>query len=129
MDRTSFRRPKEYFTTEPDPSHVTFDDGHGLRRSLPWGGFTEARWNYGREQRIMVVIAEWVVELHGQNLDALFDAVEDKTLKRVVAQPDLAQRRDCDADCVVTRIEFVQVTRRNRNDQGELPPQLDFEIG
>ena len=36
MDQILRRKPKSYFDTAANPSHVTFDDGKEQRRNLLW---------------------------------------------------------------------------------------------
>ncbi len=103
---TPLRKPKLHFDTGANPSHVTFDDGKELRRNIPWLHYVEARWAYGEPDVLKMEIGEWLVILRGHNLAPLFLAIEDHTLMRVKAQPDLAQEREREADTFVTQVEF-----------------------
>ena len=120
------RKPRALFETTLHPSHVTFDDGHNLRRNFPWTHYVEARWSYGEPDAIQVFIGEWLVILIGHNLAPLFAALEEHTLLRVRAQsgPD---NRERESDSYVTKIAFAKVP--------EFPPkratpqsELDFPI-
>ena len=46
MERVILRKPKLYFDTDPNPSHLTLDDGQQLLRIIPWFHFVEARWEF-----------------------------------------------------------------------------------
>ena len=59
----TLRRPVMHFDVGVGPSHVTFDDGQVLRRSLPWGDFVQARWGYADPGLIQVEIGAWLVEI------------------------------------------------------------------
>jgi len=128
MDRLVFKKDRQHFETAPHPPHVTFDDGHGIRRNLPWIHFVEARWNAVSGANFSIIIGEWVIAVEGINLEPLFRAIEEATLLRVKAQPELAQDRSCDGDSIVTSIQFVQITRDASRRKGN-SSQLDLEIG
>lgn len=102
------RKPKLHFDTVSHPNHVTFDDGKELRRNIPWLHFVEARWAYGEPEILKLEIGEWLVVLRGHNLGPLFLAIEDRTLFRVKAQPDLARDRERESDTFVTQIDFTK---------------------
>ena len=103
---TPLRKPKLHFDMAANPSHVTFDDGKELRRNIPWLHYVEARWAYGEPDVLKMEIGEWLVILRGHNLAPLFLAIEDHTLMRVRAQPDLAQEREREADTFVVELCF-----------------------
>lgn len=105
---TPLRKPKLHFDTGANPSHVTFDDGRELRRNIPWLHYVEARWAYGEPDILKMEIGEWLVVLHGHNLGPLFLAIEDHTLMRVRAQPDLAQDHERENDTFVVQVEFTK---------------------
>lgn len=123
MDRP-FRKPRTFFEAAPHPSHVTFDDGHHLRRNFPWHHYVEARWAYGEPDAIQVLIGDCLVVLTGCNLAPLFTALEEHTLLRVRAESD-GKDREREFDCYVTRITFEKV---DGFPPRRLPPQgeLDF---
>jgi len=118
------RKPRNFFETSSHPSHVTFDDGHQLKRNLPWLHYVEAKWAYGEPDAIQVFIGDWRVDLQGHNLASLFAALEEQTLLRVRAQPD-ASDRDREPDSYVTNIAFTNVAE---SPPKRPPPQgeLDF---
>lgn len=102
------RKPKLYFDTAANSSHVTFDDGKELKRNIPWLHYVEALWNYAEPDCIGIEIGEWLVVLRGHNLGPLFLAIEEHTLIRVRAQPELGQDRDREADTFVTELRFTK---------------------
>lgn len=120
MDKPAFRKPKEHFDTDAHPSHVTFDDGKNVRRNMPWLHYVEARWDYAEPDSIKVEIGDWVVFLSGHNLGPLFAAIENHTLARVRALPELAQDREREADTFVCEIRFVKPAPPPRKGQLEL---------
>lgn len=119
MDRL-LRKPRLFFETATHPSHVTFDDGHQLRRNFPWNHYVEAWWRYGEPDTIQVHIGECVVVLTGSNLTPLFAALEEHTLLRVKAEPD-EEGREREFDSYVTRIIFEKPVERP-------PPQGEFDF-
>lgn len=124
MDRPTQRKPKLYFDTAANPSHVTFDDGKEQRRNIPWLHYVEARWEYAEPDTIKVEIGDWLVVLSGHNLAPLFLAIEDHTLSRVRAQPELKQDREREIDTFVAEVRF---TKPPTNPFGKRPPiQLEF---
>lgn len=124
MERTSSRKPRVYFDTVARPSHVTFDDGAQMRRSLPWIHFVEANWEYAEPDIIRVLIGDWLVVLTGHNLASLFTALEDQALARVRAQPDLARDPERDIDSFVTEIRFLKAP-----DSTKRRGQAELELG
>ena len=106
MELRTMRRPVMHFDTDTGPSHVTFDDGQLLRRSLPWGDFVEARWAHAKPEVVEVEIGGWLVEIHGHNLNPLFAAIEERTLLRARAHPELERDADHKQDTYATEILF-----------------------
>ncbi|MFT3868421.1 MAG: hypothetical protein QM715_07980 [Nibricoccus sp.] len=121
---TVLRKPKLHFDTSANPSHVTFDDGKELKRNIPWLHYVEARWHYAEPDCIGIEIGEWVVVMHGYNLGPLFLAIEDRTLVRVRAQPDLGQDREREADTFVTEMRFGKQKGKQTGKAGALQPDL-----
>ena len=106
---TLLRKPKLHFDTTPNPSHVSFDDGKGMHRLIPWPHLVEARWEYVAEPDVVKIeIGEWLMVIRGHNLGPLFVAVEEKTLLRVRAQPELGQEREREIDTYVTEVRFTK---------------------
>ncbi len=106
MDRNPLRKPKLYFDTASQASHVTFDD-RIVRRNIPWHHFVEARWLHAEPDLICLEIGEWLVLVRGHNLGPLFQAIEDRALTRLRAQPELAEDREHEPDTFVTDIRFL----------------------
>jgi hypothetical protein len=124
MERAPLRKPKLYFDTMAQPSHVTFDDGVEQRRNLPWMNYVEARWDHPEPELIKIEIGESVVFLRGHNLGPLFSAIEEHILLRVRAQPGLQKEREHECDTFVSEIRFTvkqkPETGGKRLEQGEL---------
>jgi hypothetical protein len=108
MDRSPLRKPKLYFDTAAHPSHVTFDDGKEQRRNFPWMHYTEARWDYGEPDTIKMEIGDWLVLIRGHNLAPLFQAIEEHSLARLRAQPELEQDREHEADTFAVEVRFLK---------------------
>ena len=125
MDRPTQRKPKLYFDTAANPSHVTFDDGKELRRNIPWLHYVEARWQYAERDTIKMEIGEWLVVIGGHNLGPLFLAIEDQTLVRIRAQPELKQDREHEIDTFVAEIRFAKPPPKNL---GRQPGQIEFDL-
>ena len=106
MDRSPFRKPRNYFETANRPAHVTFDDGKSQRRNFPWMHYVEARWEYFDQGAINVFIGDLLVVIIGNNLAPLFTAIEEQTLVRIRAQPELTKDREHEADSFATDIRF-----------------------
>lgn len=104
-----------------NPSHVTFDDGKEQRRNLPWVDYAEARWEYAEPDTIRMEIGDWLVVVRGHNLGQLFQAIEEQTLLRIRAQPQLAEDRERESDTFATEIRFLRAgtIARKRKGQGE----------
>ena len=103
-------KPRLFFDTANHASHVTFDDAKDWRRNLPWMRYAGAHWSHGEPDTIRVEIGEWLVVVCGHNLGALFLAIEDQTLKRLNAHPELEHNRARETDTLATSIRFVRLT-------------------
>jgi hypothetical protein len=102
----SLRKPKLHFDTAANPSHVTFDDGKNHRRNIPWLHYVETRWDYSEPDTVRVSIGQWIVALRGHNLGPLFISIEEKTLARIRARPDLSLDSIYELDTFVTEVTF-----------------------
>jgi hypothetical protein len=103
----SFERPgRPIFETSPRSPGVTFDDGK-VRLNLPYHDYVEASWTYREPDTVTVKIAKWVVALRGHNMNLLFTAFEEQSLKSVKARPDLALDSKHEMDSYVTEITFL----------------------
>jgi hypothetical protein len=114
MERTSLRKPRQHFDVATHPSHVTFDDGKEMRRNLAWVNYTEARWEYAEPDIIKVEIGDWLIVITGYNLTPLFAALEEQTLVRVRAHPELKLDREREGDTFATAIRFLKPGERSR---------------
>jgi len=126
MDGIAFRKPKLFFDVVANPSHVTFDDGKERRRNLPWLGYVEANWEYAELDTIKVEIGDWLIVISGQNLEPLFQAIEDRTLARLRAQPRLLEDREREFDTFATEIRFTKPPVKNLAKQRG---QIEFDLG
>lgn len=126
MDLPAVRKPKLYFDTAANPSHVTFDDGKEQRRNIPWMHYVEARWEYAEPDSIKMEIGDWLVVVSGHNLAPLFQAIEDHTLTRVRAQPGLEKDREREFDTFATEIRFMKPPAGTA---GNRRGQIEFELG
>lgn len=108
MDKPMQRKPKLYFDTAANPSHVTFDDGTEERRNVPWMNYAEARWAHVEPNTIRLQIGELVIVITGHNLAPLFLAIEDQTLTRIRAQPEFRQDREHEIDTFAVEIRFTK---------------------
>jgi hypothetical protein len=125
MERVPLRKPKVYFDAGANPSHVTFDDGKEQRRNLTWMHYVEARWDYAEPDTIKIEIGDWLVIVRGHNLAPLFLAIEEHTLARLRAQPELQLDREHEADTFAVEIRF---TKPPANPFGKRPPvQLELD--
>ena len=115
MNRMSLRKPRHHFDLAVHPSHVTFDDGKELRRNLAWMNYTEARWEYAEPDSIKVEIGDWLIVISGYNLAPLFVALEEQTLVRVRAQPELKLDREREGDTFATAIRFLKEAAGTRS--------------
>ena len=126
MDLPPVRKPKLYFDTAANPSHVTFDDGKEQRRNIPWTLYLEGRWDYAEPDTIKMEIGDWLVVISGQNLAPLFRAIEDHTLTRVCAQLRVGKDSELQLDTFATEIRFTKPPART---SGKRRGQIEFELG
>jgi hypothetical protein len=105
------RKPKLHFETADAPSHVTFDDGKVHRRNVTWLHYVSARWDYAEPDVIKIEMGDCVVLLRGHNLEPLYHAIEDRTLARVRAQPQLEREREREMDTFVVEIRFSEARK------------------
>ncbi len=124
MEAMTLRKPRQYFDTAQRPVHVTFDDGKNVCRNFPWLHFVEARWEHADRDAIKIYIGDLLILVTGHNLGALFTAIEDQTLARLRAQPDLGKDREHDVDSFATGIRFLKVVEANRRNG-----QIELELG
>jgi hypothetical protein len=127
MDQTLLRKPKSHFDTAANPSHVTFDDGKDMRRNLPWLHYAEARWEYAEPDMINLDIGDWLIVILGHNLGPFFQAIEDRTLTRVRAQPEMAKDQERVIDSFVTEIRFLKAPAEVFGAKGR--GQIEFNLG
>ena len=118
MDRVILRKPKLFFETDPNPSHLTLDDGKQLHRIIPWLHFVEARWEYAELDVIKMEIGDWLVHFRGHNLEPLVRAIGNRTLVFVRAQPELMRDRERDIDTFVTELQFLHPPERTSVKRG-----------
>jgi hypothetical protein len=121
MERPTFKKSREHFDTGSHPSHVTFDDGKDQRRNLPWSHYVEARWDYAELDTLKVEIGDWLIIIIGHNLAPLFLALEEQSLTRLRAQPEIAADRERELDTFATKIRFMKSPSPPRLGQSELP--------
>ena len=126
MDRPTLRKPKLYFDAAANPSHVTFDDGKEQRRNIPWLHYVEARWDYAEPDTIKMEIGDWLVIISGHNLAPIFMAIEDHTLMRLRAQPELGDDREREIDTFATEIRFTKPPAGNG---AKRRGQIEFDLG
>ena len=98
-----------------------------MRRIIPWPHLVEARWEYAEPDIVKIEIGEWLMVIRGHNLGPFYVAVEEKTLLRVRAQPELEQDREREIDTYVTEIRF---TKPPPGGLGVKPGgQVEFDLG
>ena len=103
----SFERPgRPLFETTARAPSVTFDDGK-VRLNLPYHDYVEASWTYREPDTVTVKIAKWIVALRGHNMNLLFAALEEQSLRSVKARPELALDPKQEADSYVVEITFL----------------------
>ena len=124
MERIALRKPREYFDTTAHPSHVTFDDGKAIKRNFPWMHYAETRWLYHELDILRVEIGDWIVVIRGHNLAPLFVAIEEHTLLRLRAQPELAKDRERQIDSFAVEIRFERPLPGNLPVPKKPPTQL-----
>lgn len=110
MDK--LKKGRHYFDTALRTDHVTFDDGVRHKRNLPWGHYVEGCCDYIEKDAINVTIANWLVMLTGHNLEPLYQAIENRTLARVLAHPNFADDPAHDDDTFVSDIRFLPAPPR-----------------
>ncbi|ACB74482.1 hypothetical protein [Opitutus terrae] len=123
MEQPAFKKPRQHFDTSPRPVHVTFDDGKNQSRNFPWEHYIEGRWDYSTEpDTLKIELGDWVIVITGHNLRPLYLAIEERTLMRLRAQPELAERMEREAESFATEIHFHKATGKvgKRNGQTEL---------
>jgi chloramphenicol O-acetyltransferase len=106
---------------------VTFDDGK-VRLNLPYHDYVECCWSYLEPDTVTVKIDKVVVVLRGHNMEPLFDAFGEQSLKSVKARPELALDPKQQANSYVTEITFlpllstpaVNLTKREARSKGQL---------
>jgi hypothetical protein len=125
MDGISFRKSKLVFDVVANPSHVTFDDAKERQRTVPWMSFVEANWEYAELDTIKMEIGDWLIVISGQNLGPLFQAIQDRTLTRIRAQPRLREDRERQLDTFATEIHFTKPPVRNLAKQRG---QIEFDL-
>lgn len=118
MEGPVLRKPRLYFDTAAHPAHVTFDDGQDQRYNLPWLHYVETRWDHGAADTLRVTVGDWLVVIVGHNLAPLFQAIEEHSLMRLRAQPDLAQGQDHLGDTYATEIRFRLAPGRRSRQKG-----------
>jgi hypothetical protein len=121
------RKPKLFFDTASNPSHVTFDDGREQRRNIPWLHYAEGRWDYGEPELIKLRIGECLVLLRGYNLGPLYAAIEERTLLRVRAYPEIGDKPEREPDTFVREIRFAKLPPKYSGLNH--PAQIEFELG
>ena len=126
MDRISQRKPKLHFDVAANPSHVTFDDGKEQRRNIPWLHYEEACWDYAEPDTIRMEIGDCVVVIRGQNLEPLFQAIEEETLMRIRAQPELEQEGEREMDTFAVEIRFLRAARSGDKRSGQIELNLHY---
>lgn len=126
MDLPPVRKPKLYFDTTANPSHVTFDDGKEKRRNIPWTLYLEGCWDHAEPDVIKMDIGDWLVVISGQNLAPLFKAIEDHTLTRICAQHTVGKDSERQLDTFATEIRF---TKPPAGTSGKRRGQIEFELG
>ena len=124
MEKLPTRKARHYFDTATRPVHVTFDDGRGQRRNFPWMHYVEARWEYFDQGTINVFIGDLLVVIMGNNLAPLFTAIEEQTLARIRAQPELTRDREHEPDSFATEIRFF-----NTQEAPESNSQFELNLG
>jgi hypothetical protein len=126
MDRVPLRKPRLYFDTSASPGHVTFDDGREIRRNLPWLHYVEGRWPYADPDTMRIEIGEWLVLIRGHNLEPLFQAIEEQTLVRLRARPELDRAPEHLADTFAIEVRFTKPVLGPDLTTSPRPCELDF---
>jgi len=121
------RKPKLHFDTSVHTASVTFDDGK-VRTNLPWSDYVEMLCSNAERDVIKIVIGQRIVTIRGHNLDPLVNAVEERSLKRLRAQPELMNDRKYEIDSFATEIRF-QDRARSVDDQSVQKPSTTYSVG
>ena len=124
MDRL-LRKPKLFFETDANPSHLSFDDGKESHRVIPWSHLVEARWDYAERDVIKMEIGDWLVVIRGHNLEPLLRVIANRTLSHLRAEPGLARERERDLDTFVTELRFLRPPAEASPKRGG---QIEFEL-
>jgi len=127
MERLTFRKPRQYFDTALHPNHVAFDDGKTLR-ILSWSHFGEARWTRAEPETIEVTIGDWLVVIRGSNLSPILVAIEERTLLRLRAQPELQSDPEREPDTFATSIRFLKTLAIEVPEKRDASSQLDLKL-
>jgi hypothetical protein len=124
--RNFLQEAKAAFRRGPNPSHVTFDDAKERLRNVPWLGYVEANLEYADLDAIKVEIGDWLVIISGHNLRPLFQAIADRTLTCIRAQPKLLEDSERQFDTFATEIRFTNPPAKNLARQRG---QIEFDLG
>ena len=125
IERNPLRRPKLHFDAIAHPHHVTFDDGKEQRCNFPWMNYVRAHWDHTELDTIKIEIGDCLVVIRGHNLGPLFLAVEDHTLMRVRAQPDLEHDGERVIDTFAWEIRFTEPPPgKSANQRGQIELHL-----
>ena len=103
------KKPRLHFEATSRPPHITFEDAAAVRRNMPWHSYVETFWDPANASTLKVTIGDWHIELRGHNLAPLYLAIEEQTLLRVRAQPELKQDPARVIDTFVTEIIFTRI--------------------
>lgn len=125
MEANTLRKPKQYFDSDNNPSHVTFDDGKDLWRIIPWQHLVEVRWYYAELDAIKMEIGDWLVVIRGHNLEPLVLAIQNRTVVRIYVRPEMDQVHG-DLDTFVTDIRFLSPPVGQLAKRGG---QIEFDLG
>ncbi len=115
------RKPKLYFDTAAHPTHLTFDSGE-QKKNLPWLHYAETRWEMFEPDCLKIEIGEWLVLVRGYNLGPLYVAIEEHTLQRLSARPDLEQKPEHIHDTFVAEIRFLSKRGKAAKTSGKSAP-------
>jgi hypothetical protein len=113
-----------HFDVAANPSHITFDDAKEQRRNIPWLHYTEASWEYDDPDTIRMEIGECCVVIRGHNLGPLFRSIEEQTLMRIRARPELTENVSCETDTFATEIRVLKSANKSGKLNGQ--PELDL---
>ena len=113
-----FRRGRE-----PESRHVR--QRQGATPHISWLHYEEACWDYAEPDTIRMEIGDCVVVIRGQNLEPLFQAIEEETLMRIRAQPELEQEGEREMDTFAVEIRFLRAAAIGGQQNG----QFEFNLG